>query len=312
MKADGTGFWCPACDGFTFFSEDAQAKHRFLLLLEQKTAATGPSSRPRFHSHSDPHFSKNLSPLRYPGGKSKLIDYLYSKLSTEKLNTFVEVFAGGASLGLSLLDKGIINHLILNDIDPGIYALWHTILNAPQELTDRLQGELPTHRDLAQAKALLDASDTPLPLQAWSFLLSNRLSYSGICFANPQGGKNGSQEALLARWNPQALIRRIRRIHAMRDKIELHCMDCCQLIEEHAWWLPQSTLFVDPPYFEKGAQLYRHSFTKEDHCRLAELLQDCYCSFPAADVIITYDDHPYIRNLYPLAQQEQVIRSYSI
>lgn len=312
LDPKGTGFWCPDCDGFTFYSQDEQVKHRLLLLLEQKSKKRDEIPDSKQPASVIPRFRKRLSPLRYPGGKSKFIDYLYTKLSAEKLDTFVEAFAGGASLGLALLDSGVINRLVLNDIDPDVYALWRTILKAPQALTDRLSGALPTHEDLTNAKRLLACQDISTPVRAWSFLLANRLSYSGICFANPQGGKTGSQEALLARWNPKALIDRIERIHAMADKIELHCKDCCDFIEESAWWMPNTTIFVDPPYYEKGAQLYRYSFTEDDHRRLAETLQSLYNCFPEADILITYDDHPFIRSLYPLAQQEHISRRYSI
>lgn len=311
LSPDNTGFWCNDCEGFTFFNQEDQANQRFCLLLEQKfkPAATNSKIQPSPLPH--PRLRKQLSPLRYPGGKSRLIDYLYQKLSSEKLDTFVEVFAGGASFGLSLLDAGVIQHLVLNDIDPGVYALWDTILNNSHDLIARLSSSLPTHKDLKYAKEL-DTSEAPTALRAWSFLLVNRLSYSGICFANPLGGKNGTQEALLARWNPDKLISRVNQIHSMRDCIELSCKDCCQLIEESAWWKPRTTIFADPPYFKMGPRLYKHSFTVDDHIRLAETLETLYRCFPSSDILVTYDDHQFIRSLYPLAHQEVMPRVYSI
>ena len=50
---------------------------------------------------------------------------------------------------------------------------------------------------------------------AWASLLVNRLAYSGIFKANPLGGKHGSKQQLLSRWNPTELIRRIKTIHEM-------------------------------------------------------------------------------------------------
>lgn len=78
-----------------------------------------------------PGLRKRVSPLRYPGGKSKLAEYLLMNSQPWQLSTFVEVFAGGASLGLSLLLSGRIKHLILNDEDPDVYAFWKTVLNDP-------------------------------------------------------------------------------------------------------------------------------------------------------------------------------------
>lgn len=303
-----TGFWCDRCQGFTFFDSREHEKHRLLLLLEDKQSEEvkplGCSSLPRFR--------KQLSPLRYPGGKSKLIDYLYTKLSAEKLDTFVEVFAGGASLGLSLLDAGIIHRLVLNDKDTGVYNLWKTILECPQELTGRLQGAVPTHRDLAEAKATLARGNAPGAVLAWSFLLANRLSYSGIIKANPLGGKNGTQEQLLARWNPQKLAERILHIHFMRDRIEVYNEDACSFLADFGYWNANSTCLVDPPYYVQGPKLYDCFYTKKDHEELAELIQTLYMETPEADIIVTYDNHPRIQELYPLAQSEVISRRYSV
>ena len=105
------GFWCPDCDGFTFFDPAEQKAHRILLLLEQGGGCREPGTK------ASTGLRKRLSPLRYPGGKSKLIDFIYERLRKNRMDTFAEVFAGGASLGLSLLDAGKINKLVLNDLD---------------------------------------------------------------------------------------------------------------------------------------------------------------------------------------------------
>lgn len=110
------GFWCGDCDGFTFFDEAKNKEHRMLLLLEQKASSPIECSVPKTS------LKKHLSPLRYPGGKSRLIDFLSTKFSASKMDTFVEVFAGGASVGLSLLDAGLIKKLVLNDCDIGVNA----------------------------------------------------------------------------------------------------------------------------------------------------------------------------------------------
>ena len=86
LDCNDTGFWCDICDCFTFYHPSEQTKHRLLLLLEQK----GSGSAPQQVIPSVQKLRKRLSPLRYPGGKSKLIDYLYTKLSAENLETFVE------------------------------------------------------------------------------------------------------------------------------------------------------------------------------------------------------------------------------
>ena len=75
------GFWCEECDGFTYFDE-TDNKHRFLLILENKT--TEKANR----ISANVKFNKRLSPFRYPGGKSKIIDYLYLPKVSKKAPAF--------------------------------------------------------------------------------------------------------------------------------------------------------------------------------------------------------------------------------
>ena len=63
----------------------------------------------------------NLSPLRYPGGKNRLAGFI--SLVIQNLNlpncTYVEPFAGGAGVALSLLLDGTVNNIVINDYDKG-------------------------------------------------------------------------------------------------------------------------------------------------------------------------------------------------
>ena len=49
--------------------------------------------------------SRFKTPLRYPGGKGKLTDYIKSVIELNKLTDchYVELYAGGAGVGISLL-----------------------------------------------------------------------------------------------------------------------------------------------------------------------------------------------------------------
>lgn len=307
------GFFCDMCDGFTYFSDEENQKHRMLLLLETGGAA---SEIPCAASEAPLVLRKRVSPLRYPGGKSRVIDQLYARMQGENLDTFVEVFAGGASLGLSLLDAGAIKNLVLNDLDPLVYSFWQTVLTDPTPLLELLRGPAPTIEDFWSAKQFVAGHtkcDAALQAKAASaFFLLNRTCYSGIIKANPLGGKKSDGGKLLSRWNPATLEKRILRVHELREKIDLHSLDCCELLESIAYWYPAATLFVDPPYVVKGDALYTSSFTEADHRRLADMLNELYTGFGGPDVIITYDDVALVRELYPFATVEPLARAYSI
>ena len=52
--------------------------------------------------------------------------------------------------------------------------------------------------------------------------------------------------------------------------------------------------------------------TEHFNLRLADMLNALHAGIPGPDIIITYDDCPEIRELYPFADVEEVQRAYSI
>ena len=225
---ENKGVWCPVCETFIWFNPDENQQH-ITLLLEQNTS----SESEEVKNIISPALNKRLSPLRYPGGKSNIIPYLYKNLHINKCDTLVEVFAGGCSFGLSLLDAGIIKHLVINDKDSKHITFWNEVLNNPQSLINNLKNTRPTHADYNQAKEILTSNAHQSPSElAWAYLLVNRLSYSGIQKAGCMGGKNGTNEALLARYNPTRLIEQITRISKLKENITVLNQDYTTCIED--------------------------------------------------------------------------------
>lgn len=307
FQLDGQkGFWCVDCDGYTY--NNIQDKHRFKLILEDQ------SKGEVVNNYSDIKLSKRLSILRYPGGKTRIINFLYNELkelnSTSKL---ISPFTGGGSFELSMLDANIVEELHLNDLDFGVFSIFWVIKHMPDDLKWRLKSERPNHKSFFRARNLIRGNYRSLNIleAAWTYLLVNRLAYSGIVNANPLGGKNGTPEKLLSRWNPDDLIKRIDRIHSLSDKITITNTDAVELIEEQ-YWNKNATIFIDPPYFKKGKQLYNHYFRKEDHINLSVLLDSLHQGMPGADIILTYDYHEFIEKIFEQPEIKKINRSYSI
>ena len=78
------------------------------------------------------------SPLRYPGGKSKLIGYIRNLIISEGLLgcDFYEVYAGGASVSINLLADKVVNKIIINEKDPLLYSFWYSVFFKTDELCD--------------------------------------------------------------------------------------------------------------------------------------------------------------------------------
>ena len=69
------------------------------------------------------------SPLRYPGGKSKLTDFVSHTLEINSIKNsiYCEPFCGGAGVAINLLLKNKVDKIILNDYDIGIYSFWKAV-----------------------------------------------------------------------------------------------------------------------------------------------------------------------------------------
>lgn len=304
LDCSDEGFFCDECDCFTYFNH-SKNKHQFKLFLEENGITK--------HQTDNIKFNKRLSPLRYPGGKSKLISVINQSLNPLNCETFVEAFAGGASVGLALLEAKVVQKFVINDIDFGVYSLFKTIQEAPFELINLIQKSEPTHEDFYIAKTKIQNNylDCSLVEAAYALLITNRLAYSGIVKSGPMGGKDGTQKQLLCRWNPENLSRRILKIHTMSNNIMITNQDALQVIEDY-YWLPNTTIFVDPPYYKQGQKLYSHFYQTEQHAALSCLIQSLTTGCPGADILMTYDKNPVIEELYWWTTPENIQRKYSI
>ncbi len=182
----------------------------------------------------------------------------------------------------------------------------------PYEVIHRLKTEKPTHKDYFKAQTLIknDYMGANALQAAWASLLVNRLAYSGISKANPLGGRSGTRSNLLSRWNPTDLIQKIERIHSMSDRIDISNLNATELIEE-TYWDSEATLFIDPPYVQKGKDLYHCFYQKEDHIELCTLLDSLHHGMPGADIIVTYDYVEWLNQLYEYPHKEIAGRFYS-
>lgn len=123
------GFWCDHCDGYTYFGAKEESQRKFTLILESKHQMNQVPS-----SSNNTKLNKRLSPLRYPGGKSKIANYIFSLLSSGRTELFCSPYTGGGSVEFALLYAGKIKYLVLNDYDFGVYSLFELIRTFPDSL----------------------------------------------------------------------------------------------------------------------------------------------------------------------------------
>lgn len=254
----------------------------------------------------------HYSPLRYPGGKGKLSDYFKQIYEANSLcgGEYVEPYAGGASVALSLLIDGYVSKVIINDIDLAIYAFWYSTINRTEDLC-RLIRDTPVDVKTweFQRKIQKERDKHDLLELGFSTFFLNRTNRSGILDAGIIGGKSQSGRWRIdARFNKNELISRIQRISQYKDKIELHNLDAMKLIEQIIDELPEKTfVYFDPPYYMKGKALYLNFYGKDDHTSVANRIG----RISLQKWVVTYDRIGFIEALYSQYRQIKYTLNYS-
>lgn len=249
------------------------------------------------------------SPLRYPGGKGKVTNFIKLVIQENHLlgGTYIEPFAGGGSVALGLLFSEFVSKIIINDLDRSIYAFWHSVLNDTKQLIQKIEDCQVTVGEWKKQKAIQEVkTDVDLLQLGFSTFFLNRANRSGIIEGGIIGGKNQTGKWKIdARFNKKSLIERIKRIKRYRNRIQLLNLNAVDLIETYKNSIPPKSLtYFDPPYFVKGKDLYQNHFKPTDHEILANGIKNIG-DFPW---IVSYDNVPEICNLY--SEYESI--SYSI
>ena len=255
--------------------------------------------------------NKFVSPLRYPGGKLKVVNYIKRLMEENDLcgGTYIEPYAGGANVALSLLLSKYAKRIKINDIDRSIYAFWHSVLMETENLCRMIQDTDVTletwerQHELQKNKKGVDL----LELGFSTFFL-NRTNRSGILNGGVIGGKAQTGKYKIdARYNKKDLIERIEVIAAQRNKIELTSMDAVALIKRYKRPPAEKTLcYLDPPYYVKGKDLYLNYYNDNDHQKIAEAIMKYKGKW-----IISYDAVDFIKKLYEDYKQTEYYLSYS-
>lgn len=248
------------------------------------------------------------SPLRYPGGKGKMYKQTLEILTNNNLLgcTYIEAFAGGGNLALNLLFKGNVNNIILNDLDYAIYSVWYSILNYGPQFIELIRNTPVNLEEYYHQKEIYNDTNANILEKGFATFYLNRTNRSGIITAGPIGGYNQNGNYLIdCRFNREQLIQRVQKIYENRDRIQIFNLDAREfLIREFP---ENSFFFIDPPYYEKGGQLYRNSFDEQDHQEIAELVRNLQYPW-----IVTYDDVDDIISMYNFSDYQEYHLTYTV
>ena len=253
-----------------------------------------------------------VSPLRYPGGKTKFYTYVREILSCNDMlgETYIEPFAGGAGLALKLLLNEDVSRIVINDFDPAIYSFWHSVLYETEAFCELIENAILTTNQWNLQHSIYLESDTsdPLTLGFATFYL-NRTNISGVVKGGMIGGQGqNGKYGLDSRFNRQTLIEKIKTIASHKEQIVLLNLDARELLQPRQLRkFYKIFINLDPPYVKKGAQLYKNAFSESDHRELCELVKQCRRKW-----IVTYDVCPLVADLYKSYRSSYLDVTYSI
>jgi DNA adenine methylase len=226
----------------------------------------------------------NKSPLRYPGGKTRALAILERYLKHYPGRTqLLSPFLGGGSFELAQAAKGM--RVFANDLFVPLYSFWQVLKLDPRGLHAAVQRKLPMTKE-----AFLEFRTSELNYRdpqevAAAYFLVNRSSFSGATFC---GGF--SAEAAEKRCNPSAVDRLL---DVDLRNVTLSNQDAIEFLRAHPE-TQDTVIYADPPYFISSYVYGKDGDLHQafDHAGFARAL------LGRTDWILSYNDCPYIRELY--------------
>lgn len=240
---------------------------------------------------------RKSSPLRYPGGKSCMMDLLTTIRTTNRLGdrSLAEPFAGGAGASLSLLYREETREIHINDADPAIHDFWWTVVHRPRPFLAMLRSKRVCMAEwYRQREVYRCRSGISRLRRGFAAFYLNRCNHSGVIVnGGPIGGiEQAGKWKLGARFNKPELQERCEKVAEYGKRIRITQLDAIDFIneQEHS----STFFFIDPPYYVKGDTLYLNNLDHAYHQRLADQLH----AMESAAWVVTYDDCPEIRAMY--------------
>lgn len=211
---------------------------------------------------------------------------------TLRTELFVEPFAGGGIVSLTVAFEGFADHVILVELDPDVAAVWKAITGPNfRKLSDRICRFDVTKENVQRE---LSQTSTDIGDIAFRTILKNRMYHGGILAPGSSLIKHGENgKGLRSRWYPKTLADRINAIGDIRERFTVVEGDGIAEIRKH-YRKQKAVFFIDPPYTaagkKAGKRLYRHN--ELDHADLFNATKRIKGNF-----LMTYDDAEGVRKL---------------
>jgi DNA adenine methylase len=206
------------------------------------------------------------------------------------------------------LITGQVQRIVINDLDPAVYAFWRSIVRQPDEFSQLAKDAVLTVDEWRRQRSIyLSARRSDYLELGFATFYLNRTNRSGVLNGGPIGGLDQTGNYKIdARFNKVGLLERLRLIAMYAKRITVLKKDGLDVIQQYAG-KEKTFVYADPPYFEKAGSLYMNSFTSDDHAALA----DCLNAYSSTSWLLTYDNVQEVEDLYAQRRRQTVTLNYS-
>jgi DNA adenine methylase len=240
--------------------------------------------------------------LKWAGGKTKLVPFIYLNMPHEPRRRLIEPFAGSAALSLGL-DFDV---YLLNDSNPDLIGLYSTLKNERQAFIDYARSFFiadnnQEHVFYALRARFNDSKDTIE--RSALFVYLNRHAFNGLCRYNSKGAFNVPFGRYKSPYFPEV---EMQKFIEKSNRIELMCGDFQAAL---AMAGDDDVVYCDPPYVPLShtasfTAYAKGGFDLADQSRLALLAQST--SQQSQGVLISNHDTLFTREIYRDARLETI------
>ena len=234
------------------------------------------------------------APIKWAGGKRKLmskIEVVYNKdffWNSEKY-TYIELFCGGGSSWLFVLQNYHPKRMIINDINPNVINMWKCIQNNSRELCEELDDIVSEYLKLDwdgkkeyflelrkvfnNKKHVLNGVNTDIRMSA-EFLFLNKTCFNGLWRTNSRGEFNTPFGKPTNLNKDQKIYDRedIIKLSELIKNVEFVCRDYKDVIEDSL--TGDVLVYMDPPYRGTWTDYSKESFGEKEQIELSHYMKE--------------------------------------
>lgn len=225
------------------------------------------------------------SNLRWPGGKSKMLKIL-SDYFPNNIDKYLEPFTGGGSVLLYVIQKYNPKTVISNDIDENLINFYIELKYNP----DSIVSECLNIKNTYNKDSFREKFYTLNRERASDFFMANKTSFSGLnkTYSPLAFDRNFSVNSINKLFDISKVIKNNTVFTNYNFKVFTQIFN-----------LDGFFIYLDPPYYNnRGKGLYGEKGELHKNFNHEDLKKFVDETSLKSKIMISYDDSPYIRELY--------------